>query len=74
MKLNTGALTGIAKALYSNTPETCNELLFRKGDILTVIEYDYDGQPGWWLCSHRGQRVSTTWQYASLFFLLFCCA
>lgn len=49
---------GLAKALYSNIPEAKNELLFKKGDILTVIEYDYDGQPGWWLCSHRGQRVS----------------
>jgi hypothetical protein len=43
MKRNPGAL---CKAIYSNTPEARNELLFRKGDILTVIEYDYEGQPG----------------------------
>jgi len=67
MKHNTGAL---AKALYSNTPEARNELLFRKGDILTVIEYDYDGQPGWWLCSHRGHRVSVSWQYEFFLSLL----
>ncbi|CAL8133119.1 unnamed protein product [Orchesella dallaii] len=46
----------LARALYTNRPEAKNELFFRKGDILTVIEYDHDGQPGWWLCALRGQR------------------
>lgn len=50
----TGAL---CRALYTNHPEAKTELGFRKGDILTVIEYDVDGQEGWWLCALRGQRV-----------------
>lgn len=48
---------GLVRALYTNHPESKNELYFKKGEILTVIEHDYDGQVGWWLCSVRGQRV-----------------
>lgn len=54
VRRETGAL---CRALYTNHPEAKTELGFRKGDILTVIEYDVDGQQGWWLCALRGQRV-----------------
>jgi hypothetical protein len=47
-----------AKALYDNIAETVDELAFRKGDILTVIEQDTDGMSGWWLCAFRGRQVS----------------
>ncbi|CAG7833422.1 unnamed protein product [Allacma fusca] len=56
----------LARALYSNTPEAKNELLFRKGDILTVIEIDHDMQPGWWLCTLRGQRGICPGNYLEL--------
>lgn len=46
-----------AKALYDNIAETVDELAFRKGDILTVIEQDTDGMAGWWLCTLRGRQV-----------------
>lgn len=58
LSLVVGRETGaLCRALYTNHPEAKNELAFRKGDILTVIEYDHEGQPGWWLCALRGQRV-----------------
>uniref|UniRef100_A0A1A7XJK9 Breast cancer anti-estrogen resistance protein 1 n=1 Tax=Iconisemion striatum TaxID=60296 RepID=A0A1A7XJK9_9TELE len=44
----------MAKALYDNVPESPEELAFRKGDILTVIEQNTGGLEGWWLCSLRG--------------------
>jgi len=48
----------LARALYSNTPDARDELSFQKGDILTVLEYDFQGLKGWWLCALRGERVS----------------
>lgn len=50
--------TKLARALYTNTPESKNELFFRKGDLLTVLQFDYQGQHGWWLCTLLGERVS----------------
>ena len=47
-----------AKALYDNIAETVDELAFRKGDILTVIEQNTDSLEGWWLCTLRGRQVS----------------
>ena len=41
----------LAKALYSNDSEADDELSFKKGDVITVIETDFDGMEGWWLCS-----------------------
>jgi hypothetical protein len=48
----------LARALYTNKPESKSELYFQKGEILTVIEFDYEEQKGWWLCTLRGERVS----------------
>uniref|UniRef100_A0A674AVK6 Breast cancer anti-estrogen resistance protein 1 n=1 Tax=Salmo trutta TaxID=8032 RepID=A0A674AVK6_SALTR len=33
-----------------------NELSFRKGDIMTVLERDTQGLDGWWLCSLHGRQ------------------
>ncbi|XP_076865616.1 enhancer of filamentation 1 [Brachyhypopomus gauderio] len=46
----------LAKALFDNVPETPEELAFRKGDILTVIEQNTGGLEGWWLCSLHGRQ------------------
>uniref|UniRef100_A0A3Q3WJS5 Breast cancer anti-estrogen resistance protein 1 n=1 Tax=Mola mola TaxID=94237 RepID=A0A3Q3WJS5_MOLML len=43
-------------ALYDNMPESPEELAFRKGDILTVIEQNTGGLEGWWLCSLHGRQ------------------
>ncbi|XP_068142500.1 breast cancer anti-estrogen resistance protein 1 isoform X2 [Drosophila tropicalis] len=40
-----------AKAIYDNYADTPDELTFKKGDMLTVIEQDTEGIKGWWLCS-----------------------
>lgn len=37
-------------------PESPEELAFRKGDILTVIEQNTGGLEGWWLCSLHGRQ------------------
>uniref|UniRef100_A0A8B9EXU2 Enhancer of filamentation 1 n=1 Tax=Amazona collaria TaxID=241587 RepID=A0A8B9EXU2_9PSIT len=44
------------QALYDNVPECAEELAFRKGDILTVIEQNTEGLEGWWLCSLHGRQ------------------
>ncbi|XP_067904201.1 enhancer of filamentation 1-like isoform X2 [Heterodontus francisci] len=46
----------MAKALYDNKAETPDELAFRKGDILTVIEQNVKGDEGWWRCSLHGRQ------------------
>ncbi|XP_069769493.1 enhancer of filamentation 1 isoform X2 [Narcine bancroftii] len=46
----------MAKALYDNVPESAEELSFRKGDILMVIEQNTGGLEGWWLCSLHGRQ------------------
>ncbi|MCJ8746525.1 hypothetical protein PDJAM_G00142850 [Pangasius djambal] len=46
----------MAKALYDNVPESPEELAFRKGDILMVIEQNTGGLEGWWLCSLHGRQ------------------
>ncbi|XP_051887623.1 LOW QUALITY PROTEIN: enhancer of filamentation 1 [Pristis pectinata] len=46
----------MAKALYDNKAETPDELAFRKGDILTVIEQNIKGDEGWWRCSLHGRQ------------------
>lgn len=47
--------TVLAKALFDNTAESPEELAFRKGDILMVLE-EQAGGPGWWLCSLHGRQ------------------
>ncbi|XP_068459480.1 breast cancer anti-estrogen resistance protein 1 isoform X1 [Clinocottus analis] len=46
----------LAKALYDNVAESSDELSFRKGDIMTVLERDTQGLDGWWLCSLHGRQ------------------
>ncbi|XP_065087874.1 breast cancer anti-estrogen resistance protein 1 isoform X2 [Ochlerotatus camptorhynchus] len=46
----------LAKAIYENIAESTDELAFRKGDILTVIETDTSELRGWWLCQLRGRQ------------------
>ena len=46
----------LAKAVYDNVAETPDELAFRHGEVLTVIEQDPNNLEGWWLCSLRGKR------------------
>lgn len=48
--------TLLAKAVFDNPAETPDELAFRRGDILAVIEQDTGGLEGWWLCSFRGKQ------------------
>ncbi|XP_072554712.1 breast cancer anti-estrogen resistance protein 1 isoform X2 [Paramormyrops kingsleyae] len=49
-------LNVLAKALYDNVAESPDELSFRKGDIMTVLERDTQGLEGWWLCSLHGRQ------------------
>lgn len=49
-----------AKAIYENIAESPDELAFKRGDILQVIEQDTDGLDGWWLCTLRGRQVRLT--------------
>lgn len=49
--------TVFAKAIYDNIAESADELAFKRGDLLTVIEQDTDGLEGWWLCTLRGRQV-----------------
>ncbi|NXU89515.1 CASS4 protein, partial [Xiphorhynchus elegans] len=46
----------LAKALYDNKAECSDELAFRKGDILTVLEQHVLGSEGWWKCSLHGRQ------------------
>ncbi|XP_032222528.2 enhancer of filamentation 1 isoform X2 [Nematostella vectensis] len=48
--------TVLAKALYDNIADSADELTFRKGDVITVLEKDIDGLFGWWLCSLHGRQ------------------
>nr|XP_046237478.1 embryonal Fyn-associated substrate isoform X2 [Scatophagus argus] len=48
--------TVLAKALFDNTAESPEELAFRKGDILMVLDQEQTGGPGWWLCSLHGRQ------------------
>lgn len=45
-----------ARAIYDNIADSPEELAFKKGDILNVIEQDPDGLIGWWLCTLRGRQ------------------
>ncbi|XP_034555132.1 cas scaffolding protein family member 4 [Notolabrus celidotus] len=46
----------LAKALYDNTAECADELAFRKGDIVTVMDQNVAGTSGWWMCSLYGRQ------------------
>nr|XP_019941945.1 PREDICTED: cas scaffolding protein family member 4 [Paralichthys olivaceus] len=46
----------LAKALYDNTAECADELAFRKGDIVLVVDQHFAGTSGWWMCSLYGRH------------------
>ncbi|XP_050395701.1 enhancer of filamentation 1 isoform X2 [Patella vulgata] len=46
----------LAKALYDNIAESPDELAFRRGDVITVVEQDPGGLEGWWLCHLRDKQ------------------
>ncbi|XP_029466650.1 cas scaffolding protein family member 4 isoform X2 [Rhinatrema bivittatum] len=46
----------LAKALYDNKAECSDELTFRRGDILMVLEQSILGSEGWWKCSLLGRQ------------------
>ncbi|XP_067244137.1 cas scaffolding protein family member 4 [Chanodichthys erythropterus] len=48
--------TLFARALFDNTAETEDELAFRKGDIIIVLERNVVGSIGWWKCSLHGRQ------------------
>ena len=45
-----------ARALYENQSESPQELSFKSGDVLYVVEQDVAGYSGWWLC-YSGQKL-----------------
>ncbi|XP_005010473.4 cas scaffolding protein family member 4 isoform X4 [Anas platyrhynchos] len=53
---NRTAKNTLAKALYDNKAECSDELAFRKGDILTVLDQNVIGSEGWWKCSLHGRQ------------------
>ncbi|XP_019365755.1 PREDICTED: cas scaffolding protein family member 4 isoform X2 [Gavialis gangeticus] len=55
-RINTAAKNTLAKALYDNKAECSDELGFRKGDILTVLDQNVIGSEGWWKCSLHGRQ------------------
>uniref|UniRef100_A0A8C7XBI6 Embryonal Fyn-associated substrate n=1 Tax=Oryzias sinensis TaxID=183150 RepID=A0A8C7XBI6_9TELE len=46
----------LAKALFDNPSESPEELAFRKGDILMVLDQEKSVGPGWWNCSLHGRQ------------------
>ena len=47
----------LARALYDNTAESPQELSFRRGDVLRVLQREgAGGLDGWCLCSLHGQQ------------------
>ncbi|XP_023209264.1 cas scaffolding protein family member 4 isoform X2 [Xiphophorus maculatus] len=49
-------MSKFAKALYDNAAECADELAFRKGDIVMVMEQNVSDTSGWWNCSLHGRR------------------
>lgn len=47
-----------ATALYDNMADSPEELAFRRGDILEVLERDTNNMVGWWLCTLRDRKVN----------------
>ncbi|XP_021272872.1 cas scaffolding protein family member 4 isoform X3 [Numida meleagris] len=56
MRSSRTAKNALAKALYDNKAECSDELAFRRGDILTVLEQHVVGSEGWWRCSLHGRQ------------------
>uniref|UniRef100_A0A8B9FXH6 Cas scaffolding protein family member 4 n=1 Tax=Amazona collaria TaxID=241587 RepID=A0A8B9FXH6_9PSIT len=56
VRIDRNAKSTLAKALYDNKAECSDELAFRKGDILTVLDQNVIGSEGWWRCSLHGRQ------------------
>ncbi|GAB0197487.1 cas scaffolding protein family member 4 [Grus japonensis] len=56
LRIDRTAKNTLAKALYDNKAECSDELAFRKGDILTVLDQNVIGSEGWWKCSLHGRQ------------------
>ncbi|XP_029548587.1 cas scaffolding protein family member 4, partial [Salmo trutta] len=48
--------TLLAKALYDNIAECSDELGFRKGDVVTVLQQEVEESCGWWMCFLSGRQ------------------
>ncbi|XP_015261105.1 PREDICTED: embryonal Fyn-associated substrate isoform X2 [Gekko japonicus] len=46
----------LCRALYDNTAECLDELSFRKGDLMVLLQPEAPGLEGWHLCSLHGQQ------------------
>ena len=46
----------LAKALFDNIAETPDELAFRRGDVITIVDQHPPGLDGWCLCMFRGKQ------------------
>jgi hypothetical protein len=46
----------LARALYDNHPDCCDELAFSRGDILTILEQNVPESEGWWKCLLHGRQ------------------
>lgn len=46
----------LCRALYDNTAECPDELSFRKGDLMVLLQQEAPGLEGWYLCSLHGQQ------------------
>jgi len=43
-------------ALFDNVADTPDELAFRNGDVMQIVEQDIPASPGWMLCILRGRQ------------------
>ncbi|XP_055725969.1 cas scaffolding protein family member 4 [Salvelinus fontinalis] len=48
--------TLLAAALYDNIADCSDELGFRKGDVVTVLQQEVEGSCGWWMCFLSGRQ------------------
>ncbi|KAG8596145.1 hypothetical protein GDO81_001751 [Engystomops pustulosus] len=46
----------LAQALYDNAAESPEELSFRRGDVMLVLDQDPPALSGWWRCSLGGKQ------------------
>lgn len=57
----------LAKARYNNIAESPDELSFRQGDVVTVVQKDFNKQLDWWLCELRGKVGMVPANYFEVF-------
>ena len=57
----------LARARYNNVAEAPDELSFRQGDVVTVVQKDFNKQVDWWLCELRGKVGMVPANYFEVF-------